>query len=241
MIGRSPPLDTIAFVSMLAGRYFKAHPWMVEAPDHGAPIKIDPRCGNPWSTGRLAQRHNAFDKSPIAMSYFATTPIAALFEALFRNAKILPGRGVYFERAKLAGWCLSELTLTRAIDVIPAGLPDRGMVVTNPANEEHWCYLTSTGNHPATWRAALDVAAQLRTAGHNFGGITWNSVRFPAHGTVYLLYDPPNGPDLWITESTIRLDTVRGVAAIARALREFGYTWIDSRLVDYFAPPPDAQ
>lgn len=241
MSGKPPPLfDTVAFDIMRPGRYLKVHPYEVTDPDTGITAHVNPCAGNPYSTGRLARRDHPRGAAAVTMSYVASTGAVALFEALLRNAKILPERMVYFEPTKLANMCLSVLTLSRPVEVFPADLPDRRMVVTDPVKDDLWRGLISTAHHSATWGAAVNLASQLRAAGKDLGGITWNSVQCPQGGAVYLLYDPPNGHNLWTPAGTTRLATESGKATIKRELGAYGYTWVDSGLVDHQTPPRGA-
>ncbi|TAN03203.1 MAG: hypothetical protein EPN36_14490 [Rhodanobacteraceae bacterium] len=241
MSGRPAPtlFDRVAFEWMPPARYLKVHPYWVDELATGKRVRVDPRLGNPYSTGRLAQ-HVAGHSGPaaVAMSYVASTGAAALFEALFRNAPILPGHRVYLEPAKLANWCLTELTLVRPVEVFPAGLPERKMTVTSAHKDAAWRRLISTGNHSTTWPPAIRLAAELHADGKTLGGITWNSIQCPGGGAVYLLYDPPNGPGLWTDVHTTRLESGRGQTAIRRALSACGYTWINTGWVDHFGPSP---
>jgi len=221
--GEDDLLERVDFDAMPANIYCRVHPARLQ---DGTPV--DPLSPNPRSAARMAIQPALTAGAPaLGMFYVATTSAGALFEALLRNASIYPGRQVYLPRSKLKGQRLALVELSRPLEIIPLGLPDRRIVVpdANSWREARWRELINTVDHRDTHAAALAVYEQVRNAGFQHQGLSWPSIQAP-HALVYLLYDPPFQRADWSLIKTIELDTAAGEIFIADALAKAGYAWL---------------
>ncbi|KZC39891.1 hypothetical protein RHOFW510R12_01205 [Rhodanobacter sp. FW510-R12] len=225
-------LDAIVFDPMQPGLYYRVHPQQIGG------AAVDPLAPNPFSQARLALTPAvSLGRQRIGMFYAADTPAGALFEALFRNATVYPGRQLYLSRSRLEGYSLSVVHLVKSIDLLPLGLPARKLIVVDPERTKRWLHLMSTPEHSETHAAAGAVAAQLAAAGQLHAGWSWPSLQFPS-STVYLLYDPPLDRAAWVLQETIALDTPAGEAFITDALASAGYAWLADPIGAAYGPGP---
>jgi hypothetical protein len=153
-------LDLVATDWMATGLYYRVHPTL--HPVRSGEL-LSPLEANPASTARLAIRgDHSLGVAPRAMFYVATSPAAALFEALFRSPQMYPGRRVVVPRQRLQGMTLSTVRLLSSEPYVPLMKPDRGLVVHDAAKDAAWQWVVNTPNHADTHAAAIDVAAASR-------------------------------------------------------------------------------
>lgn len=236
-------LDVVATESMDARLYFRVHPTFHPAREGQVLSPLEP---NPSSKARLAIVGDAsHGVSPRAMFYVATSPAAALFETVFRNPHLNPGRQIVVRWDALAGMSLSTLRLDGSEQYVPLMTPDRGLVVKDPKKNAQWQWIVNTPNYAETHDAAHRVAAQFAaTIGPDGKPLTlpafgYQSVQCSSD-RVFLHYAPPMQKAAWTVEHSVCLDTPDGYRSILDALTDAGFSALEDPfgdLTNEFAPP----
>lgn len=239
-------LDVVATEQMATGLYYRVHPTLHPARPGTV---LSPLEANPASAARLALRGDAtLGVAPRGMFYVATSPAAALFEALLRHARIFPERRIVIPWRGLQGQTLSTVRLLTPEAYVPLMKPERGLVVHDAAKDAEWQWLVNTPHHADTHRAATEVAAQFAAAvGHDglprmLPGFGYPSIQCSGD-SVYLHYDPPMRPSAWRVEQSVDLSLADGCRVLLIALAERGFLPLESpgRTATFdFDPPPGA-
>lgn len=214
---------------MTPGVYFRVHPTLMPG---GRPGELlSPLAANPHSMARFALRGDQ-DRAipPRRMFYVATSPAAALLEALLRPPLMSPGRRINLNPQSLKGNTLSTVLLRKPAPYVPLMKPDRALVVTDPAKDEAWRYMLGTPNHAETHQAAADVADQFSRHVCDppliLSGFGYPSQQH-SQSLVYLLYEPPMEPCHWHVTRSVNLSTAEGRRAAIVALAEVGLLAFD--------------
>ena len=239
-------LDLVATDWMATGLYYRVHPTL--HPVRSGEL-LSPLEANPGSTARLAIRgDHSLGVAPRAMFYVATSPAAALFEALFRSPQMYPGRRVVVPRQRLQGMTLSTVRLLSSEPYVPLMKPDRGLVVHDAAKDAAWQWVVNTPNHADTHAAAIDVAVQFSST-IGYGGVArmlpgfgYPSVQCSSD-SVFLQYDPPMRAAAWAVAKSVNLATEDGYRAVLLALADAGFAPVQQPVMmesHDFDPPTGA-
>jgi len=174
---------------------------------------------NPYSKGRHAWRDGAHGNF-----YTSLDPMGALFESVFRRAKVRIDAAsgmklLYVDPAALAGKAIVELILVQengCLDLRPgnfAALVDPGSPLDNA-----WAQLHAAVRYHRSWTTTLELAQLV--AAHAvprypiLPALAWRSRRLHS-STVYLHFDPPIGSDAWLAiGGPLDLDSAAGLAKL---------------------------
>jgi hypothetical protein len=241
-------LDVVQTELMATGLYYRVHPTL--HPTATPAQVLSPLAANPNSKARLALRGDAaLGVAPRAMFYVATSPAAALLEALMRGPRMHPGRRIVVPWDRLKGFTLSTMRLLSPEPYVPLTMPERGLVVTDPVKDAAWRDIINTQNHVDAHGPAAEVAAQFASSPYGEDGLPrvlpgfgYPSIQHSGEN-VYLLYEPPMKVAVWYLEQSVNLETSDGYRAVLVALAEAGFVPVagPEATASYdFDPPPGA-
>jgi hypothetical protein len=241
-------LDVVQTELMATGLYYRVHPTL--HPTASPAQVLSPLAANPNSKARLALRGAAaLGVAPRAMFYVATSPAAALLEASMRGPRMYPGRRIVVPWERLKGFTLSTVRLLSPEPYVPLMMPERGLVITDPAKDAAWRDIINTQNHTDTHGPAAEVAAQFAATpcGENglpkvLPGFGYPSIQHSGEN-VFLFYAPPMKEAVWHLEHRVNLETSDGHRTVLEALAEAGFVPVagpEATASHDFDPPPGA-